>query len=65
MTSTNCYQYHENQNSARAMKREKREVGFNFRLISIWVGFISIQVRLIFWVGLILNEYVMSYLSCK
>ena len=43
------------------MKREKREIGFNFRvgLISNSAGFILIKVRLI------LNGYVMSYHTCN
>jgi hypothetical protein len=43
------------------MKREKREIGFNFRVGLIFnsVGFILIKVRLI------LNGYVMSYHTCN
>ena len=44
-----------------AMKMEKREIGFNFRVGFIFNlgGFISIRV------GLILNGYAMLYPNCK
>ena len=40
------------------MKREKREIGFNFR-VDFNLGVVY------FFIGLFLNKYVMLYLNCK
>jgi hypothetical protein len=47
------------------VKREKRKIEFNFRFDFNLGGFISIRVGFIFWLGLTLNRYVMSYPNCK